>query len=580
MTVTPPATFIEAVATGEPDLWCTYAAIRTLAWLDRLDRVADSTPTAAYLAGRRNPDGGYAWSKGMLSDAWATFYCTQALADLGAAVPELDRTADWLRDVWSGDAYAMMPGQEPDVWATHYASRTATEICGTDVPDPARLLRWLGALQAANGGLSWSPAHAREGVADVRACHYAVRAWRALARTAPVDLPWDVAALVAWLRGRQGPDGGFHFSATAGVACLWATYRATATLRELGYLPERPADCAGWILSLRGESGAFVRWAGYEVEDVWASFCAVGSLVALGRHPAGEVADAVADRITLLGLASGGYTYREPSLAADALSTAAAVLSAEPGDGRVPTLRAWLDACQMPNEGGAMYMPARGAEVRCTLWALAAGALRDIAAGDRVLTWLTALQNPDGGVGYWEGRGSDMISTAAAVECAQLLGAPSGTVLDAARLARFVTSCERPYADGAAGYGNVPGAVPTLRAGLQALRVRAALGTADAGAVAALLDRHRVAGGGYANEGARVPDLLSTYEAVATAQRHGLAVDAERLRALVRRLATREGFAWTPLAPTGGGLLADCLGVLLTRCLDGTLTRLPALALS
>ncbi|MFY1671569.1 prenyltransferase/squalene oxidase repeat-containing protein [Plantactinospora sp. WMMB334] len=568
-----------ALATGEPDLWCTYAAIRTLAWLGRSDRVVDPGGIADHLAGRRNSDGGYAWTRGMLSDAWATFYCTQAMTDLGVPVPVPERTGDWVRATWSGEAYAMMPGQEPDVWATHYSSRTATGVCGGDVPDRARLLAWLGRLQTPAGGLAWSPAHARRGVADVRACHYGVLAWRALARTAPVAPPWDVPALVDWLRARQAPSGGFRFAADTGIECLWATYRATAALRELGHLPARPSDCAAWTLSLRGGSGAFVRWAGYHVEDVWASFCGVGTLVALGDPPAAELADAVAGRLRALAV-PGGYTYREPSLAADALTTAAAILRADPGDPEVPGWRAWLDRCQMPNEGGVMYMPARGAEVRCTLWALAAGALADGAARTRALTWLGGLQNPDGGVGYWEGRGSDMISTAAAVECVALLGAPVGRVLDTARLATFVDSCRRHGPDGTVGHGNVPGTEPTVRAGLQALRVRAALEGPDAAALASLLDRHRVAGGGYANVGNRLPDLLSTYEAVATADRHGCAVDTGRIRVLLRRLAGPGGVAWTPLTPGGGGPLADCLGVLLDRRLDGELARLPVLALS
>ena len=91
------------VATGQPDLWCTYAAVRTLAWLGRLDLVADPEATLRYLAGRNNPDGGYAWSRGMASDAWATFYCTQAITDLGGTPPRPERTRLWLRRSFTGE---------------------------------------------------------------------------------------------------------------------------------------------------------------------------------------------------------------------------------------------------------------------------------------------------------------------------------------------------------------------------------------------------------------------------------------------------------------------------------------------
>ncbi|MFD7243161.1 prenyltransferase/squalene oxidase repeat-containing protein [Streptomyces massasporeus] len=600
------------VSGGEPDLWCTYAAVRTLAWLDRTDSVTDADGTAAYLTGRRNADGGYAWSRGMLSDAWATFYCTQGLRDLGRPVPGLDATSRWLDSTWSGDAYAMLPGQAPDVWATHFSTRSAAELCDGPVPDPERLLDWLSRLQCAEGGLSWSPEDARRGKADARACYYGVMAWRAATgQDSGATPPWDVPALTGWLRARQGTSGGFHFAPDADVPCLWATYRAVGALRALGETPRDPDACQAWVMGLRGPTGAFVRWEGYDVEDVWASFCAVGTLKALGA-PLAPVADAVTARISELGCAGGGYTYREPPAAADALSTAAAVLSADPGSPRPEGVR-WLEGCQLPNEGGVMYMPGRGSEVRCTLWALAAGAFaEDPAARRRIADWLAGLQNADGGFGYWEGRGSDMVSTAAAVETAALLGGPDGLGLDLRGVLAFIDSCRvspdshdarlpgvspdspdarlsgvpdasrgEPYA-----HGNVPGGEPGLRPALQAQRVRMLLGPgfaepAEASeAVRALLARHRVRGGGYAGEGHRVPDLLSTYEAVLAADRAGLELDTAHLRAFTDRVRNAGGTAWSPLAPGSGGPLADCLGTLLARRPAAGPGVLPALALS
>ncbi len=568
--------------TGEPDLWCTYAAVRTLAWLGRTDTAAQQDVTAAYIGRRRNADGGYAWSRGMLSDAWATFYCTQSLRDLGRTVPRPDITGRWLRATWTGDAYAMLPGQAPDVWATHFSTRAAAELTGAAAPDPHRLRTWLSGLQCADGGLSWTPEDARRGNSDVRACYYGVLAWRAVVSSHGGDgtPPWDVAALTAWLRSRQDDSGGFRFSARADVPCMWATYRAVGALAALGAAPRAPQACGAWVMRLRGPSGAFVRWQGYDVEDVWASFCAVGTLQALDV-PLGEAASAVAERIASLRCLQGGYTYREPDAAADALTTSATVLTAPPGRAD-PALVRWLEGCQLPNEGGVMYMPGRGSEIRCTLWALAAGAFaHDPDARAAIAGWLGELQNPDGGFGYWEGRGSDVVSTAAALECTTLVADPRRVqdILDADAAAGFLDTCRGP-AEAPAAYGNVPGADATLRAGLQAQRALALLGRDTAEAVRVLLDRHRVRGGGFANEGNRMPDLLSTYEAVLAADRTGLPVDTGHVGAFLHRVRDAGATAWTPMAPGSGGPLADCLGTLLARRLGDAPGTLPALALS
>ncbi|WP_436501661.1 prenyltransferase/squalene oxidase repeat-containing protein [Actinokineospora sp. HUAS TT18] len=567
-------TLIEnGVGTGDADLWCTYAATRTMAWLGRVDQLAGRDGTVEYLRSRQNSDGGYAWAKGMVSDAWATFYCTQAMRDIGAEPARTDRTARWLRTTWSGQAYGMLPGQHPDVWATHFSTRTVTAVCAEPVPDAAALTAWLRSLQCEEGGLCWTPSDADRGNVDVRACYYGVMAWRALAAESAEPPPWDVPKLVAWLRGQQDPSGGFRFAESADVPCLWATYRAVGALAALDAAPTDPAACVAWIMRLRGASGAFVRWAGYDVEDVWASFCAVGTLRLLDV-PLAPVADAVAARLDELACPGGGFTYREPAAAADALTTSALVLAGDIDPARRAELRRWLEHCQMPNEGGIMYMPGRGSEVRCTLWALAAGAFGDDpTARARIARWIGDLQNPDGGFGSWEGRGSDMVSTASAVEILRLLDAPPRSTVDTARLARFVQSCST-----AAGHGNVPGAEPTLRAGLQAARVLSALG--ENAPIADLLDRHRVRGGGFANEGNRLPDLLSTFESVLAADRAGLRIDTEHAERFLRSVDRPGGTAWTPLTPDAGGPLADCAGTLLTARLAGDRTDLPALALS
>ncbi|MFE7132314.1 prenyltransferase/squalene oxidase repeat-containing protein [Streptomyces sp. NPDC057638] len=615
--------------TGEPDLWCTYAAVRTLSWLGRTDRVTEPGATAAYLLSRRNHDGGYAWSAGMASDAWATFYCTQALHELGSPPPDPERSARWLEQTWTGEAYGMLPGQGAEVWATHFSARTAVLLAqaGGTAPAPAdpgqrpdterapadttplptdpgqltdttplpadpgqlpdtarlpadgdRLTAWLRSLQSADGGLAWTPAHARRGEADVRACFYGVLAWASAAPGSPP--PWDVSRLVGWLRERQDPGGGFRFSPGCEVPCLWATYRATGALAALGAAPADPDGCVAWVLALRDAEGAFVRWEGYPVADVWASFCAVGTLRALGA-PTEPVADAVTRRIAALATPGGGYTYREPELAADALTTSALALDPVTEPARRAELVRWLESCQLPNEGGVMYMPGRGAEVRCTLWAVAAGAFAaDPDARAVIAEWLTGLQNDDGGFGYWSGRGSDLVSTASAVETLRLLAIPVTAALDVPALLRFTASCARP--DGH--YAAVPGAPPSLRATLQAHRVLVAAGERSP-KPELVLDQHRVRGGGFANEGHRLPDLLSTYDAVVAHERADLAVDRAHLARFLTAVDRPDGTAWTPLAPGGGGPLATLLGTLLrTRLEPGSggavPSVLPALTLS
>ena len=554
---------IAGAGTAEPDLWCTYAAVRTLAWLDRLDSVPEPEATVAYLANRRNADGGFAWSRGMPSDAWAAFYCTQAMRDLGTPLADTSGLWTWLESTWSGTAYAMMPGQAPDVWATHFSARTAVEICGRDVPDRTAMLDWLRGLQTRGGGLAWTPEHADTGAADVRACYYGIAAWRALANHQPVDPPWDVEALVSGLLSQQDDTGGFRFAEDTEVPCLWATYRATGALSALG---RKPADSVeAYVLGQRGPSGAFVRWEGYPVEDVWASFCAAGTLTDLP----GQAVDAVVAALARFACSGGGYTYREPAEAWDALTTAAVVLR---GDPRAADMVRWLESCQLPNEGGVMYMPGRGAEIRCTAWALAAGAFATDAKGRALVAqWLVAMQNPDGGFGYWEGRGSDMVSTASAVAAAKAVGAE----LDRAGLARFLSSCRVGES-----YAHTPGDRPTLRSTLQAHRVRHELGEPDASGVAEVLRAHHVKGGGYANEGNRMPDLLSTYEAVLAADVHGVAIDADHVGRFVARVSTVDKATWTPLAPLGDDPLARCLAALLSDRLDGRRTALPAVVLS
>ncbi|CAM3589215.1 Prenyltransferase [Pseudomonas reidholzensis] len=556
----------------QPDLWCTYAAIRSLAWVERLAS-ADGVQLQGYIQSRRNRDGGYAWSKGMPSDAWATFYCTETLKDLGAPVDRREATAEWIHTLFDGAAYAMCPGQTADAWATHYALRTLIEVCQGQVQDPEALYAWLEGLQCANGGLSWSADFARRDLADTRACFYGVMAARALERAGRPVPNWDRPRLIGWLQAQQLEQGGFRFSESADSPCLWATYRATASLAELGAQPADRQRCVHWIEGLRGPTGGFVRWDGYDGEDVWAVFCAVGSLKAL-TAPVEQLADAVAAFIARLAMPQGGYSYREAADAADVLSTASGVLgNTLTGAERDAAVR-WIEGCQMPNEAGIMYMPGRGAEVRCTAWGLAAGAFADAPRARQAIGhWLASLQNPDGGFGFWEGRGSDLVSTASAVAILEHLGDSAGVALDS--LQGFVASCRRDD-----GYAAYPRGQASLRSGLQALACLAYLGHEVKTHASRLLAAHKVRQGGFANQGQRIPDLLSTYQAVALSRSLDLPVETAHLRFFLDKVGTGQGFAWSPLYLEGQDAMSACLGRLLLAWVDDPRAPLPNLYLS
>ncbi|MGF6395141.1 prenyltransferase/squalene oxidase repeat-containing protein [Pseudomonas plecoglossicida] len=562
----------QGLGNGQPDLWCTYAAIRSLAWVGRLGQV-DAPALRGYILSRRNRDGGFAWSKGMPSDAWATFYCTETLKDLGVAFERADETAAWLHTLFDGDAYAMCPGQTADVWASHYALRTLIEVCQGQVKDSAPLYAWLEGLQCASGGLSWSADFARRNLADTRACFYGVMAARALERQGLPAPRWNLPGLIGWLQAQQMDCGGFRFSEAADMPCLWATYRATASLEALQAQPLGREQCRAWIDGLRGASGAFVRWSGYDGEDVWAVFCAVGSLKALGE-PVAHLADDVAAFIATLAMPQGGFTYRQADTAADVLTTAAAVL----GGGLTPAqdeaaLR-WIEGCQMPNEPGVMYMPGRGAEVRCTNWALAAGTFAGQPGPRKAIgQWLATLQNPDGGFGFWEGRGSDMVSTASAVSIVRQLGGDCAVNLVA--IEHYIASCQQGE-----GHASFPRGETTLRAGVQALGCLACIGHDVTQRASQLLAAHKVRQGGFANQGKRIPDLLSTYQAIALAADLGLPVDLPHLQFFLDKVRSAAGHAWSPLFLQGVDPLSSCLGRLLEAYAAAQRQDLPSLQLS
>ena len=86
--------------------------------------------------------------------------------------------------------------------------------------------------------------------------------------------------------------------------------------------------------------------------------------------------------------------------------------------------------------------------------------------------------------------------------------------------------------------------------------------------------------GGFANFGQRIPDLLSTYQAVAFGAAQGLPVDRAHLQFFLDKVRSGQGHAWSPLYLEGHDALSDCLGRLLQAFAEGRRQHLPNLQLS
>lgn len=210
-------------------------------------------------------------------------------------------------------------------------------------------------------------------------------------------------------------------------------------------------------------------------------------------------------------------------------------------------------------------MPARGAEVRCTLWALAAFALagQPLLEAERLVRWFRDLQNPDGGFGYWHGRGSDVTATVSALECLscylqQDLTSP-GAPVDAKAARTFLEQCQS-----ADGVRFAPRAESTLSTLCQGIRGFWLLGErARARQLACHIELYTSKLGGFGAHTRGLPDLLSTYQAVLTLQTIGFSWHEDHIQRFLARVQHQEGLAWSPLSRTQAGPLATCLGALL-----------------
>jgi prenyltransferase beta subunit len=550
------------------DLWCTYAATRALSWLNA--QPCDVLSCRDFILNCQNADGGFAWQRGMRSDVWATYYCTQTLVHLGCDIPQKHQLKDWLASLLTMEGgFAMTPGQPPDIWATYYAVRTFYEILQQPLDSPVSVYHWLSATQQPSGGLGWNT---QPCTADVRACYYGAVAWQTIGTTW-ADIPgWDQPALCGWVQNRQTPAGGFVFQETDLIPCLWATFRAVGALHALGSEPTNRTKCIEWILKRKKLGSGFTRWEEYPIVDVWACFSAIGALNMLGyQWPPTQRAEVV-DFLHSCQLPGTGFTYREPGCAGDALATAALTISYQLTQGTThesdPLQQGriqWLQNAQMPFEDGVMYMPGRGAEIRCTLWTLSALRIAQQSQlnRQRLLKWFRETQNPDGGFGYWHGRGSDIVATVSALECLQLLGIPFDGI-DYARVMQFLRDCATET-----GIKYSPGGDITLTTLCQGIRGFFLLQQfEDAHKYVPAIAAHASKIGGYAARPGGIPDLLSTYQAVYTQQTLGQPWDAHAIGRFLKKIRRSPEYCWTPLSWQNAGPLATCLGLLLEQAVS------------
>lgn len=540
------------------DLWATYAAVRTFRWIGRKLPESDAQSVCRFMLNRQNADGGFAWIAGLPSDLWATFYASQTLSDLSAAPSRMDAFSNWVLETAAPEGgFAMMPGQSAEVWATYYACRVLKEISGRAVPEHRKLRDWIASLQVPSGGISWAPGHE---ATDIRAFYYATMAWATATDDKPS--PWDLDKLQAWVAQCRTEQGALRFTPTD-APCTWAAFRGATAIARLGLELPDAERLRTWIDN-RLTSPGFTRWEGYTETDVWANFTAVGTYRAIGRPLPDEVQTTVETSLLSMRHPSGGFTYRQPHSAFDTLSVASLMLRKEVA-ANSPHIE-WIQAAAMPYESGVMYMPGRGSEVRCTLWALAACQMQGVplCPTGRLVDWFRQLQNPDGGFGYWLGRGSDLASTTAVIECLKLLDVPAETVLDTASISRFVDRC-RPD-DPTLGYGLVPGAKPSVTFGAMAARSLANLGReAEAQMLFQRLQKP-VALGAY-HSGTGLPDLATTYQIVVTAHRlqAPIEITTKKLGRFLDRIERPEGVYWTPLGQGSPDPLAAALSSCVRR---------------
>ncbi len=558
------ATTDGAFSTHRMDLFATHSATGAARQLGY--RPASHLTTARAVLGQATPIG-MGETVGAPADAWSTTYASGILFDLGYVAPP--SWARFLRSLERGGGYSMFPGCDPDTWATGFAALTLSRF-DRNLVDKFALARWIGSAQTADGGITWAPADAEQRAGDMRATGFVADALREANGIHLLDGHADVEALVCFVADHQGESGGFALNSYSSP-CMWGTGAAIAVLESLEVPVPNAEALVEFVMNLLdAPSGGFRRGPAYDTRaDVWATRHAVRVLQLVAPDRLQSLKPRIVEFLTSCELPDGGSTYTEVGSAGDALSTAAAVLA---GYGTSDTSR-WLSSCVMPGDDGFAYMPGRGTEVRTSQWATAALDMAGIPYNTgALLEWASRAQNLDGGFGRWEGRASEVISTAAVVATLDRAGKLSG--LPGIRsLSEWIgASIDR------LGRGAPADAAVAANLARAATAVTSATGSfIDPTPCLHVIDELAI-DGAFRRQPRLVPDLATTYAVLLAHQATGVRSSLPAARVWVERLAVHpNGVAWSPASSDGGGLLSTALATLVANAADGS--PLPDLSL-
>jgi hypothetical protein len=263
--------------------------IRTTAPSLDLDRVRD------YIEGCQTTDGGYFFAKVPPAGAADTYYATSTLRLLGAAPRNSVAVTDWLERV-AGNI------------STH--SRTIFHLVETGRLlglDRRVLVEWAAPIyqwQNREGGFGALNVTNVETASELEATHCAVKT------LADLRMELDRRKVVAFVRARQNPDGGFGSGERSTIASTWF---AIGALAVLGTQPADGRAVVRWLAE--AERAKHSAGTMYMEDNFWlsASAQALGveltepnraiAMVLASQRPSGGFARSV------MGIATLEYTY-------------------------------------------------------------------------------------------------------------------------------------------------------------------------------------------------------------------------------------------------------------------------------
>ncbi len=491
------------------DVWCTYAAVKTLSYLN--SRPKDPNKCMEFLLRNQNLDGGFGWKTGVYSDAWSTHYALEALRELGFDNESaIERACEWILKCYNDKGgFGMTPNQHPDLWATFYAVETLHDL-RYDIPNSSkkRIVEWISKRKCECGGYSWYTGY----IPDMRATFYAIMTLNYL------DSNLTDSKTIEWIFSCQLPDRGFSFGDDYPVSDIWATSMAIRSLNILDYKfsREETKELVTFLLDLQTYEGGFKRWKTEVNADIWATYHTVNALKFLNLNLLSDInVNKLLEFVLNCQRDDGGFLYH-PVYGSDIVATFTSLMCLKflghyDSNIKIPAIR-WLKNRQNPNEGGLEYMPARGAEVKCTLLGVIVLFIfgyspKEIVDINRCVDWIKSLQNDDGGFGWWSGRGSDLESTCFVLEFLRFFNERPRSLT---KCIEFLEKCKKPDSS----YSLVPRGEASLIATCYGVRACLALDIGfDKRSIDYILSC-RKSDGSFSNRPREKSDLISTYNAI------------------------------------------------------------------